>query len=404
MFKFMEYFLGYKQPQQRPDLHKPQDEPVEVPEGCQDTAPVPLVEVIPRDDQQLFRGNLKRFSEHISYNLNLLGQRLPDDSLVCETFTTGTLSRTKITMVYLRHRANPGIVSDIKDKLKAIKAEIILDSSYVERNLESSNISPFPQLETTQRPDVAESALTQGRIAVVVDGSPEVLLAPATFFDLMDTTDDAFQRWFVAANFFRIARYIMFLIAIALPAFYIALTSFNPELIPTTLLFLILASREGTAFPIYFEAFLMMGVAEAIRMMMIRLPTQFGAAIALFAGLALVGAGLAANIIGAPVVIIVTLTIISSFAIPNHDLRTAVRLLQFLTMVMASFLGLFGFAAAFFFIAVHMVTLRPFGIPYMAPVAPLEASGWGHSVLRDNTVVMPVDETYKPIAKKPKQD
>ena len=303
MFKFFEKYLGKKQPQRKPEPDAPPNEPEQIPQGYQDPAPVPLVEVIPRDNQQLIRGNQKRFSEHISYNLHLLGQRLPDDSLVCETFTAGTVSKTKITMVYLRHRANPGIVSDIKDKLKSIKAETILDSSYVERNLESSNISPFPQLETTQRPDVAESALTQGRIAVFVDGSPEVLLAPATFFDLMDTPDDAYQRWYVAANFFRLARYIMFIFAVALPAFYIALTSYNPELIPTRLLFIILATREGVPFPIYFEAFLMMGIAEAIRMMMIRVPSQYGAAIALFAGLALVGAGLAANIIGAPIVI-----------------------------------------------------------------------------------------------------
>lgn len=379
-----------------PDSHKAELEPG--PNPCEDPPHISLVELIPRAEQQLLRGNKKRFSEHLSYNLSLLTERLPDAGLVCELFKAGTFSKRKIALVYLKNRANPGIVSEIKDRIKAIKAETILDSSYVERNLENSNASPFPQIETTQRPDIAESALVQGRTAIIVEGSPDVLLAPATFFDLMDTPDDAYRRWYIASNFFRLARYIMFIFAASLPSFYIALTSYNPEMIPTGLLFAILASREGTPFPVYFETFLMMGVVEAVRMMIIRIPSQVGATIALLAGVTLVVAGLAADIIAAPVVMIVTLTVICSYAIPNNDLRSSVRVIQFFTMIMTSFLGLFGFAAAFFYIAIHLVTLKSFGIPYMTPLAPLEASGWGHTVLRDNTVVMARDETYKPMA------
>lgn len=397
MFGFLERFKEKRQLQmESPDSHKAELEPE--PNPCEDSPHISLVELIPRAEQQLLRGNKKRFSEHFSYNLSLLTERLPDAGLVCELFKAGTLSKRKIALVYLKNRANPGIVSEIKDRIKAIKAETILDSSYVERNLENSNASPFPQIETTQRPDIAESALVQGRTAIIVEGSPDVMLAPATFFDLMDTPDDAYRRWYIAANFFRLARYIMFLFAASLPGFYIAMTSYNPEMIPTTLLFTILASREGTPFPVYFETFLMMGVVEAVRMMMIRIPSQVGATIALLTGVTLVGAGLAANVIAAPVVMIVTLTVISSFAIPNYDLRSSVRIIQFFTMIMSSFLGIFGFAASFFYIAIHLVTLKSFGIPYMSPLAPLEASGWGHTILRDNTVTMAQDETYKPIA------
>ncbi|SFG09170.1 spore germination protein KA [Desulfotomaculum arcticum] len=374
----------------------PVTEPQQQPPAAERTSRIPLVEVIPRDIQQTIRGTRKRFLENLEYNLSLLAERLPGAELVGEHFSVGSLSKRKVALVYLKNKANPGIVSAIRERIQSIKAETVLDSSYIERNLENDRVSPFPQLETSLRPDVAESALLQGRIAVLVDGSPEVLLAPASFFDLMDIPSDAYSRWYVAASFFRIARYIMFGLAISLPGLYIALTSYNPELIPNSLLLLMLASREDVPFPIYFEAFAMMGVVEAIRMMMLRMPSNLGATIALFSGIALVGAGLAGNYISASVVIIVTLTMVSSFGIPNYDLRSASRMIQFFTMFMASFLGLFGFAVALFYIGIHLATLKSFGIPYLAPLAPAEASGWGHTILRESTVAMPRDETYKP--------
>ncbi|MDW7675100.1 MAG: spore germination protein [Bacillota bacterium] len=357
-----------------------------------------IIEVAPRDVQQLVRGNKKRFHENLDYNLLLIRERLPDDKLTFEQFVISKRGKKKVVMTYLKDVANPSVVEQVRNKIKAIKAETLLDTSYLERNIENSNISPFPQVELTTRPDLAEAALFQGRIMIFLDGSPDVLLAPTTFFDLMDTPEDAYSRWFIASNFFRIARYIMFIMAVSLPAFYIALTSHNPEMLPTRMAMLIAASTDGSPFPVYFEAFLMMGVVEAVRLILIRFPNEIGSVIGIFAGIVLVGAGLFANIFGPIIVMIVTLTIITSFAIPNYDLRTATRIIQFFTMIMTTMFGVFGFAVAFFYIAIHLVTLKSFGIPYMTPLAPAEASGWGHTILRDNTVVMAQDETYDPLA------
>jgi spore germination protein (amino acid permease) len=193
------------------------------------------------------------------------------------------------------------------------------------------------------------------------------------------------------------ARFIMFLFALCLPGFYIAFTSYNIEMIPTRLLTILLGNQEQAIFPVYFEAFLMMGVVEAVRMMLLSMQNQLGATIALFAGISLIGAGIAGNIIGIPITIIVTLTIISSYAIPNIDLRYSVRILQFFTMIISTFLGLFGFAVAFFYICVHLATLKSFGIPYMAPLAPIEGSAWGQTIFRQNSNTMPQDETYQPL-------
>ncbi|MCR6546473.1 endospore germination permease [Dehalobacterium formicoaceticum] len=355
-----------------------------------------LVDVLPRDLEQITRGSKRKFTEELTYNLALLKEQLPESNLVFEQYQVGSVSKKNVVIAYLQGVANEEILREIRRRIGAIKLPAVLESSQIERNIENSNISPFPQAETTERPNVAESALIQGRFAILTEGSPTVLLAPATFFELMDVPEDAYARWPIATSFFRIARYIMFIFAAVLPGFYIALTSFNPEFIPTKLALLIAANRESTPFPIYFETFFMMGIAEAVRMMMERIPSVFGSTIALFAGIVLVIAGMDTGIIGGPVVIIVTLTIISSFGIPNNDLRMSLRIIQFFTMIATTFLGLFGFAVAFFYIAIHMVSLKSFGIPYMAPLAPMEGSAWGHTILRENTRIMPRDETYQP--------
>jgi hypothetical protein len=355
-----------------------------------------LINAAVRDTGQILRGSKLRFSEDIRYNLELLKFLVPAAQLVSEIFWVGSAAPKQVVLVYLENVANPAIVAEIKHRIQTIRTRSLFDSSYLLRNIEDSGLSPFPQVETTSRPDIAQSALWQGRVAMILTGSPDVLLAPCTFFELMDTPDDAYSRWFFAASFFKIARYIMLLTALCLPGFYIALLSYNPQLLPTQLLLLVVNNREGTPFPIYFEAFLIMGVTEAIRMMLVRIPSQLGAAIALFSGMALLIAGLFSHVIGAGIIIITTFTVISSFAIPDYDLRSAIRIFQFFTMIISALLGLFGFAAAFFAICIHLVSLKSFGIPYMAPLAPTEASGWSHTILRGNTKKMPVDETYKP--------
>ncbi|MCW3491024.1 spore germination protein [Dethiobacter alkaliphilus] len=378
-----------------PEQTSPSPEPEEISHNEPD-AQVSFVDVLPRDNQFPLRGPKKRFADSIEVNLQTLRQLLQDDNLVFEQLLVGSRSRRRVVIAYLKDLAHPGIVGEVKDRLRAIRTESVIGTSYIERNIENSNLSPFPQVETTPRPDVVESGLLQGRVAILTDGSSEALLAPTTFFDLMDTPEDVHTRWFVAASFFRAARYIMFMLAASLPAFYIALSTFNPEFLPTRVAFLIARARGGAPFPIYAEAFIMMGVVEAVRLMMIRIPTQLGAAIALFSGLALIIAGLYANIVTPVVLMVVTLTIICSFGIPNFDLRTSVRIIQFITMIMATFLGIFGYALAFFYVSAHLVTLKSFGIPYMTPLAPLELSGWGHTVARRSSEVMPQDETYKP--------
>lgn len=365
---------------------------------------VPVTNIVPRDSSQILRGSKKRLLEDLNYNLLQIAEWVHADQLVFEETRVGSRSQRRVVIAYLRDVANPGIVREVKDRLSVIRAETVLDSSYLERNLEDSHFSPFPQIENTDRPNIIETALLQGRIAIVTDGSPQVMLAPTVFTDLMDIPEDAFSRWYFAASFFRIARYIMFILAASLPAFYIALTSFGTEFLPTKLVFIIASVCEGAPFPIAFEAFMMMGVVEAVRMIIIHMPNMIGATLSLFAGIILMIAGIWGGFFGAPLAMVVTLTVITSFGIPGYDLRNAIRIIQFFTMIMASILGVFGFAISFFYITIHLVTLKSFGIPYMAPLAPFEGSGFFHAILRKTTVRMPQDETYKPQKKGDKDE
>jgi len=145
---------------------------------------IPIIEVAPTDPTQISRGIKERFSGNLTYNITKLKERAASPQLILEEIKVGSSLEKKLTICYLKDRANPDIVNEVKARIKAIRAEGILDSSYIERNIEDSNISPFPQVEVTERPDVAESALTQGRVVIILDGSPDILLAPATFFDL----------------------------------------------------------------------------------------------------------------------------------------------------------------------------------------------------------------------------
>ncbi len=213
-----------------------------------------LLKTITHNTTQVLRGPKLRFVEDLQTNIELIKYLVPSKELVLETLSIGSSASITVALAYLKNVANPGIVNEVKNRVKSIKTRSLFDSSYIQRNIEDSALSPFPQVETTDRPDSTQSALWQGRVAIILDGSSDVLLAPCTFFELVDTPEDAYSRWFFAASFFKIARYIMLLFALCLPGFYIALLSFNPQLVPTQLLLLIVNSREGLPFPIYFEA------------------------------------------------------------------------------------------------------------------------------------------------------
>lgn len=321
-------------------------------------------------NESVIRGPREAFIENIDVNLSLVRRRLRTEAFKTEVMTIGTDTRTTVIMAYLQGKCKPELVDEVRRRLSCIEIDGVLDTGYLEEFIEDNPYSPFPQIQYTERPDVTVASLLEGRIAVLVDGSPNALLAPVTFFMFMQAAEDYYQR-FIAASWIRWIRYVFLFASLLLPSLYIAVTTVHPEIIPERLLRTIAASREIVPFPALVEAFIMEIFFEALREAAVRIPKSVGQAVSIIGALIIGTAAVQAGIVSAVMVIIVSLTGISSFIIPHFDLGLSFRLLRFPMMILASTFGLFGIACGMILIYVHMVELRSFGVPYLSPIAPL---------------------------------
>lgn len=233
----------------------------------------------------------------------------------------------------------------------------------------------------TERPDAVAGGLLEGLVAIIVDGTPFVLLAPVTFFRFFISSEDYYQRYDIA-SFLRIIRFSSFLVALLLPSIFIAVTTFQQEMLPTTLLISLAAQRENTPLPALIEAFLMELTFEVIREAGVRMPRAIGPAISIVGALVLGQAAVQAGLVSAAMVIVVSFTAISSFVMPAINMAAAVRLLRFTLMLLAGSLGLFGILAGLVPILVHLVSLQTFGVPYLLPAAPFKLQDMKDLVLR----------------------
>lgn len=346
------------------------------------------------DDERSLKGPYDGFTEDVLTNLYLIRSKLPDTSLQVRKVIIGTRSRSEFQILYLPDLARPEIVETILDRMRAIKVDETTCCSEIAQYIEDSWLSPFPQLEPTKRPDVVVSALCQGRVAIVHPISPTVLLAPTVFFDLLDVPDDYYLRWSVSASVIRFIRLVAIIFATFLPSLYIALTAYNPDFIPTSLALLVAASREGVPFPIPVEAFVIVSMVEITREAIFKLPSFYAQIIGIAGLITLLGASIHLNLVSSAMVIVIVFSIICSTVVRDNDLRISFRELQFFFMIMASFLGIFGAAMAFFYTAVHMVTLKSFGIPYLSPMAPFNPRDWLRILFRFPAWAMPRLKTY----------
>ncbi|RNB87062.1 spore germination protein [Brevibacillus fluminis] len=321
-------------------------------------------------NESAVRGPREAFIENAQVNLSLVRRRLKTPEFKSEAMIIGTKTQTNVYMLYLQGVSKQSLVDEVRRRLTSIEIDGLLGSSVVEEFFDDSPFSPFPQIQYTERPDVVAGSLLEGRVAVIVDGTPIVLLAPVTLFSLLQSSEDYYQRY-VAATWIRWIRYLFILISLLLPSTYIAVTTFHPEMIPTKLLITIAASREVVPFPALIEAFIMEISFEALREAAVRIPKPIGQAVSIIGALIIGTAAVQAGIVSAAMVIIVALTGIASFIIPHFDLGLSLRLLRFPIMVLAGMFGLFGITCGMLLIYIHLVNLRSFDTPYLNPVTPL---------------------------------
>lgn len=332
-------------------------------------------------NESVIRGSREAFIEDLEKNLTMLRRRIKSKHFKTPAITKGRETRTSAVLAYVEDVCKPELLKEMKRRLSYIDMDSVLGSTYLEETIEDNPYSPFPQIQYTERPDVVSAALLEGRIAILVDGSPIVLLAPVTLPMLLQSAEDYYQRY-IAANWIRWIRYFFVFASLTLPSIYIAVTTFHPEMIPSQLLITIAASREIVPFPALWEAFAMELAFEALREASIRIPKSIGQAVSIIGALIIGTAAVQAGIVSAAMVIIVSLTGIASFIIPHFDLGLAFRLLRFPIMILASMFGLYGVTCGLILIYIHLVNMRSFGVPYLSPIAPLVTEDLGDTLLR----------------------
>ena len=316
--------------------------------------------------EAVVRGPRDGFVETARMNTALIRRRIRDPKLKIKVRQIGRRSKTDVNIMYIEDLVNRRALELVEERLNTIDIDAVLDSGFVEQLIEDDWKSPFPQMQNTERPDTAAAALYDGRIVIVVDNTPFILVVPTTFNALLQAAEDYYERWTIA-SVVRILRYICVFLSLLAPSLYVALTSFHPQMIPTKLALFLGASRSGVPFPAIVEALIMELTIEILREAGVRLPGPIGATIGIVGGLVIGQAAVEAGIVGPLMVITVAVTAISSFAIPSYNLAIGFRLLRFLFIFAAGALGLYGVTLVFLVLVVHLCSLKSFGIPFMSP-------------------------------------
>lgn len=331
--------------------------------------------------EAVVRGPREGFTENLSTNIILVRRRLKTSKLKVETSSYGRLSKTSVSILYIDGIVNDSLLQEVKKRISEIDVDVMHGSAMIEEMTEDDHFSIFSQFGITERPDRLAANLSEGHVGIIVDGTPMALLAPGTFIDTMKATEDYYDRY-ILSSLLGIMRYIFLFMSIFLPGFYIALVSFHQGMIPRPLLLTIAASREGVPFPSFVELFFMQIFFEGLQEASTRLPRIAGQTVSIVGGLAIGQAAIQAGIVSASTVVVVTVTGISTFVIPRQSLVASVRILRFPMLFLASVLGLYGIFIGSFFTLIHMAKLRSFGIPFLAPIAPLKLRDLKDSFVR----------------------
>lgn len=317
------------------------------------------------------RGPKDCFLESIETNISLIRRRLKNPNLRLEMKTIGNESKTDIAIMYIKGVTNDQLVREVNLRLSAIQVDAVQGSGSIEELIQDQTFTPFPTIFNTERPDMAVGNLLEGRIAVLIDGTPFTLILPTTFSQFLKSTEDYYQRYDFAV-FMRVIRYCSFFILLLLPSSFLALTTFHHEMIPTPLVINLLAQREGIPFPAFFEAMIMEISFEIMREAGIRMPRAVGQAVSIVGAIVLGSAAVEAGVVTAVMVIIVALTGIASFSIPGIPMNNAVRMIRFPMMILASTFGFYGIMMGIIFLVAHMTSLKSFGVPYLYPFSPFD--------------------------------
>jgi spore germination protein KA len=329
----------------------------------------------------VIRGPQEGFTELLRVNTALIRKILKDSDLIAESIKIGVRSQTPCAIMYIKDIVNDSLVDEVRRRLKSIKVDYIIDSGELEQYIEDSSLFPMPQVIATERPDRMASLLAEGRVGIIVHGSPFVLVVPATFSSLLHSPEDTYSR-FPYGNVHRLIRILAVIFSLLLPGLYIAITNYHQEMIPTDLLLAIATSREKVPFPSVVEILIMEISFELIREAGVRIPGPIGPTLGIIGALILGQAAVAANIVSPILIIVIAVTGIGSFGIPNFSTAFSFRIMRFYYIILGSLAGFLGITIGLFMHIIWLASFNTFGVPFMAPFAPTTMKTSPETIIR----------------------
>ncbi|WP_066175380.1 spore germination protein [Bacillus marinisedimentorum] len=321
------------------------------------------------------------FVELLGTNLNLIRKRLPSDRLTVIEKKLGNVSKTNTAILYMEGRADEKDLRYVTDRLDSIEIDQVIDSSFILQMLEDNSMSPFPQLSNTERVDRVAGYLGDGKIVILVEGSPYAVVGPASLVEFFSSMEDFYLSWHIG-NILRLIRYFAVLFSILATPVYVAVLTYHYELIPKDMLSTLVGSRTNIPLPPFLEALFLEVTIELLREAGARLPTKIGQTIGIVGGIVIgqasVEAGLTSNIL----LIIVALAALASFVTPVYRMGNTIRLIRFPFLILSVIWGLLGIVLMFLFFLAHLLRLTSLGHPYMSPLFPPRADAFRKAVFR----------------------
>lgn len=331
------------------------------------------------DSETQERGAKEGFSESFKDNVALVRRRIRSPILKTEVLEVGTTSKTRVCILYLSDRANEKTVASVKNRIKNATFDVCLGTGYLESFLGSKILSLFSGVGSTERPDVLTAKLSEGKVAVITDGTPYALFVPHIFTEHFHSLDDYLKKPYYAFSV-RLLKIAAFFIGIFLPGLYVAICTFHQEAIPETMIFDICLQESFVPLPVMAEALMMHIVFEIVREAGLRMPKSIGNAVSIVGALVIGDAAVTAGLVAAPMLIIIGLTAISSFAIPS--LYDVSALLRFILIIVGGISGFYGIMLAFAVVVVNMTSVSPYGVPFTSPLSPTKTGAWRDLIFR----------------------
>lgn len=324
--------------------------------------------IMEASNEKVIKGPKDAFGENYQNNIGLIRKRIRSKKLIIKEYIIGTESKTKVSLLYVDNIVNKDLINKIEKKLKTMSLDYVANSNYISENL-TDNSSMFPTSLMTERPDFVSFSLMEGRCAILTENSPQALIIPSFFSDYIKTIDDYYQNS-KNVSITRIIRMLAFLIAIITPGFYIALTTFNQETLPTTILINFTMQREGVPFPSSVEAVLLWLAFEILREADTRVPFVVGSSMSIVGALVLGQAAVEAGMISPIMIIVIAISAVASFLFNDNDIVNTIRVWKLIFLLLGSFVGLYGIFIASLLFLIRVCSLKSFGFDYTYPYAP----------------------------------